>query len=324
MVMISDYQQRFDNYLKANRFAKAPKNLYEPFDYLLSLGGKRIRPVLAMIGAELAGASGDDALPAAMAVELFHNFSLMHDDIMDDAPLRRGEATVHEAYDVNTAILSGDAMLIKAYEFLLGYPTAISHHLIKGFVETSLLVCEGQQLDMDFEKRTDVTIAEYIDMITGKTSVLLGEALRLGSIVAGADAQVVDHAYKFGVNVGIAFQIQDDILDTYGLSAKVGKQIGGDIIQGKKTYLYLKAIELATDTQRESLEQLYYDQSIPKADKVEAVVKVFDSLHVRLYADEVKAAYRDLAYSHLDMIAVPDQQKSTLRNLAQYLLDRDE
>lgn len=324
MAMIADYQKRFEDYLKAKPFAKDPKNLYEPFDYLLSLGGKRIRPVLAMIGAELAGVAGDQALPAAMAVELFHNFSLMHDDIMDAAPLRRGQPTVHEAYNVNTAILSGDAMLIKAYEYLLDYPSAVSHHLIKGFVETSLLVCEGQQLDMDFETREDVTIAEYIDMITGKTSVLLGEALRLGCIVAGAEAQVIDHAYKFGVNVGIAFQIQDDILDTYGLSAKVGKQIGGDIIQGKKTYLYLKAIELATEAQRTSLQQLYYDDALHKSDKVEQVVQVFDSLHVRLYADEVKAAYRDLAFSHLDMIAVPDQQKATLRSLAQYLLDRDE
>lgn len=322
--MLRHYQDTFEAFLRENPFYNSPHNLYEPLDYLLALGGKRIRPVLTLLAAELAGGVVTEALDAAMAVELFHNFSLMHDDIMDAAPLRRGKATVHEHYDVNTAILSGDAMLIKAYEYLLKYPSTVSQELMRGFVQTSLQVCEGQQLDMDFEKRDDVTITEYITMITGKTSVLLGEALRLGAIIAGAEPKMIDHAYKFGVNVGIAFQIQDDILDTYGQTNKVGKQLGGDIIQGKKTYLYLKAIELSTPDQRLALQALYYDTSLSTTQKVDKVVAIFDGLHVRLYADEVKAAYRDLAYSHLDMIDVPQDRKSILKDVAQYLLDRAE
>lgn len=322
--MIQRYTDAIKSYIDAHRFQQHPQRLYEPLDYILSLGGKRIRPALTLMAAELSGGNITDALPAAFAVEVFHNFSLMHDDIMDAAPLRRGQPTVHERSDINTAILSGDAMLIKSYEPLLQYEQAVSHQLLTGFIATSLAVCEGQQLDMDFETRDDVDIPQYIEMITGKTSVLLGEAMRMGAIVGGADQQSQQHAYLFGVNVGIAFQIQDDILDTYGTHAKVGKQIGGDIIQGKKTYLYLKAIELATKDQKQQLVGLYTAQGIDKEEKIKSVVELFDALHVRLYADEVKAAYRDLAMSHLDAITGVDSKKEELRQLAQYILDREE
>lgn len=322
--MLARYLDVFSAYLDDHPFAKDPRTLYEPLDYILSLGGKRIRPALTLMTTDMMGGDMAAALPAAFAVEVFHNFSLMHDDIMDQAPLRRGQQTVHQLYDVNTAILSGDAMLIKAYEALMGYPDHIAMALLRGFSETSLAVCEGQQLDMDFETRGDVDIAAYIHMITGKTSVLLAEAMRMGAIVAGADKHLVRHAYGYGLNAGIAFQIQDDILDTYGEHAKVGKQIGGDILQGKKTYLYLKAIELATPEQQALLRGLYADRELADGEKIDAVVKIFDSLHVRLYAEEVKGAYRDLAHSHLDEISVADERKQTLRQLTQYLLDRDQ
>lgn len=321
--MLDRYLSLVNDYVNKNPFAKAPERLYEPLDYILSLGGKRIRPVLALMSCEMMGGKVEDALHAAYAVEIFHNFSLIHDDIMDVAPLRRGQETVHIKYDTNTAILSGDAMLIYAYKYLGLYEDHLVPQLMRNFTETSILVCEGQQLDMDFETRLDVEITEYMEMITNKTAVLLAESLRMGAIIAGADKTSQQHFYDFGRNVGIAFQMQDDILDTYGENHKVGKQKGGDIIQGKKTYLYLKALELSTETQRKELESLYEDQTMDQQDKVKAVTDIFDSLHVRLYADQVKEAYRDLAYSHLASIDTSGKDTSILKNLAQYLLDRD-
>lgn len=321
--MIDQYLSHINDYVEKHPFTKRPERLYEPLDYILSLGGKRIRPVLTLMACEMMNGSIEEALPAAYAIEIFHNFSLIHDDIMDCAPLRRGKETVHTKYDVNTGILSGDAMLIYAYQYLAKYQDALVPAMVRNFTETSILVCEGQQLDMDFEQRSDVDIPEYIEMITNKTAVLLAEALRMGALVAGASDHALQHFYDFGRNVGIAFQMQDDILDTYGENHKVGKQKGGDIIQGKKTYLYLKALELSTPDQRTYLETLYEDQEMDKQEKVTKVMEIFDELHVRVYADQVKEAYRDLAYSHLDTIDTGGNDTTILRQLAQYLLDRD-
>jgi geranylgeranyl diphosphate synthase type II len=321
--MIDQYLSHINDYVEKHPFTKRPERLYEPLDYILSLGGKRIRPVLTLMACEMMNGSIEEALPAAYAIEIFHNFSLIHDDIMDCAPLRRGKETVHTKYDVNTGILSGDAMLIYAYQYLAKYQDALVPAMVRNFTETSILVCEGQQLDMDFEQRSDVDIPEYIEMITNKTAVLLAEALRMGALVAGASDHALQHFYDFGRNVGIAFQMQDDILDTYGENHKVGKQKGGDIIQGKKTYLYLKALELSTADQRTYLESLYEDQEMDKQEKVTKVMEIFDELHVRVYADQVKEAYRDLAYSHLDTIDTGGNDTTILRQLAQYLLDRD-
>ena len=321
--MIDNYLKLIDNYIGLHPFTKRPERLYEPLDYILSLGGKRIRPVLTLMACEMMNGPVEKALPAAYAIEIFHNFSLIHDDIMDCAPLRRGKETVHTKYDINTGILSGDAMLIYAYQYLGKYEDTLVPRMMRNFTETSILVCEGQQLDMDFEQRSDVDIPEYMEMITNKTAVLLAEALRMGALVAGASDHALQHFYDFGRNVGIAFQMQDDILDTYGENHKVGKQKGGDIIQGKKTYLYLKALELSTVDQRKDLETLYEDQEMDKQEKVAKVMEIFDELHVRLYADQVKEAYRDLAYSHLDSIDTGGNDTTILRQLAQYLLDRD-
>ena len=321
--MIDNYLKLIDNYIGLHPFTKRPERLYEPLDYILSLGGKRIRPVLTLVACEMMNGPVEKALPAAYAIEIFHNFSLIHDDIMDCAPLRRGKETVHTKYDINTGILSGDAMLIYAYQYLGKYEDTLVPRMMRNFTETSILVCEGQQLDMDFEQRSDVEIPEYMEMITNKTAVLLAEALRMGALVAGASDHALQHFYDFGRNVGIAFQMQDDILDTYGENHKVGKQKGGDIIQGKKTYLYLKALELSTVDQRKDLETLYEDQQMDKQEKVAKVMEIFDELHVRLYADQVKEAYRDLAYSHLDSIDTGGNDTTILRQLAQYLLDRD-
>ena len=250
---ILHYQQEFLNYLQSKKWIKDPKNLYEPIDYILHLGGKRMRPILTLMAADIFSSNYKKALPAALAVEVFHNFTLVHDDIMDDAPLRRGKATVHEKWDISTGILSGDAMLILAYQYFENYEPIIFQKLAKLFSKTALEVCDGQQLDVDFETRKDVTIDEYINMIRLKTSVLVAAALKMGAIVAETNELDANLIYDFGLNLGLAFQLQDDYLDTFGDAATFGKQIGGDIIENKKTYLYLKALEVANPGPRTRL-----------------------------------------------------------------------
>ena len=237
---ILHYQKSFLQYLEAKNWIQEPKNLYEPIDYILQLGGKRIRPVLTLMAADIFSGDFQKALPAALAVEVFHNFTLVHDDIMDDAPLRRGQATVHEKWDLNTGILSGDAMLILAYQYFEDYEPHVFQKLSKLFSKTALEVCDGQQLDVDFETRNDVSIPAYIDMIRLKTSVLVAAALKMGAIVAETSNENANLIYDFGLNLGLAFQLQDDYLDTFGDPETFGKQIGGDIIENKKTFLYLK------------------------------------------------------------------------------------
>lgn len=321
MQFLEEYRTLFLAYMDEKRFAKDPQNLYVPVDYILGLGGKRIRPLLLLMAADLIGKQSTAALPASLAVEVFHNFTLLHDDIMDEAPLRRGMPTVHEKYDTNTAILSGDVMMISAYRLLENYPDNIAIQLLRIFNKMAIEVCEGQQLDMDFERREDVSIYEYIEMITFKTSVLIGASLQMGAVIGGLDAKSADHLYQYGKNIGIAFQMQDDVLDTFGES-KVGKQPGGDIIQNKKTYLYLKTLELCTAEEKRELRQFYQSRPSDTNHKVARVRDIMRGAHVLVHSEEVKKEYKNLAFSHLDAVSMPDDIKGSFRAFGEYLLGR--
>jgi len=245
MQPIEFYTTEFITYLKNRVTSKEPYNLYEPISYILELGGKRLRPVLTLLTTALFDGNYKNALDAALAIEVFHNFSLVHDDIMDDAPLRRGKTTVHEKWDINTGILSGDAMLINSYQYFESYPNEEFKKLVQLFSKTAIEVCEGQQYDIDFETRDDVTIAEYLKMVEFKTAVLVASAMKMGAIIANTSEENQDLVYEFGRNLGIAFQLQDDYLDAFGDPKTFGKQVGGDIIENKKTFLFLKALVLS-------------------------------------------------------------------------------
>jgi len=257
MLSIDAYRAVFIEFLEKNSYNNQPENLYKPINYIVNLGGKRLRPILTLMTTDIFAGDHREALDAALAVEVFHNFSLVHDDIMDDAPLRRGQTTVHEKWDLNTGILSGDAMLILAYQYFENYNGSIFKALAKLFSKTALEVCEGQQYDIDFETRDDVTIPEYLKMIEYKTSVLVAAAMKMGAIIANASEADQDHIYEFGRNLGIAFQLQDDYLDAFGDPETFGKQVGGDIIENKKTYLYLKTLEHANQKQTNQLVDLF-------------------------------------------------------------------
>jgi geranylgeranyl diphosphate synthase type II len=317
MYQVEQYTHIFTSYLEQHPLTRPPVRLYEPADYILSLGGKRLRPVFALMGAHLYG-DPEKALNVAMAVEVFHNFTLLHDDIMDEAPLRRGKPTVHKKYNTHTAILTGDVMMIQSYQYLLDYQDPLMvKSLLDIFNKMAFEVCEGQQWDMDFETRADVTINEYIHMITYKTSVLIAASLQMGSLVSGASAQDQKHLYEFAKNFGIAFQLQDDILDTFGEEAKVGKTIGGDILQNKKTYLFLKALDLADDNQKERLKYLYFSKQadLSPEEKIREVTQIFKAVHVVEYARQVIEAYRDLALSHLSACSPDMEKKKVLSDL---------
>ncbi|MBL7717203.1 MAG: polyprenyl synthetase family protein [Flavipsychrobacter sp.] len=300
-------------------FPGAPNNLYAPCTYLLQLGGKRVRPVLCLMGNELFGDIGPDAWHAGYAIELFHNFTLIHDDIMDKAPLRRGQPTVHEKYGLTAGILCGDVMNIYAYEQLAKVRTSLGQ-ILHLFNKTAIEVCEGQQLDMDFEQRGDVHIDEYIQMITLKTSVLLACALKMGALIGGATEGNADKLYEFGKNLGIAFQLQDDYLDAYGATDKLGKQNGGDIKANKKTYLLLKAMENANREQRAAMEQLLLTDG---AGKVADMLQLFSDTRADLACRDAVALYSRRAFDSLEDVAALRKRKEPLHELASYLLMRD-
>ncbi len=301
-----------------------PAGLYEPAAYLLQQTGKRVRPLLALLGASLFEAGVEKALPVALAVEVFHNFTLVHDDIMDASPLRRGKPTVHATYGENTAILAGDLLLIKAYEALaeLKDPAAL-RPIIEVFNRVAVGVCEGQQLDVDFETREDVTIADYLRMIELKTAVLLGGALQMGALAAGASETAAAHLYEFGRLTGIAFQLQDDYLDTFGEEAAVGKQIGNDITTNKKTFLYLRSRELAAPELRTELEG-YYARTGENAEKVIRVTQLMHELEIPRLAAKLRDDYQARAYEALDRVtATQPERKQDLVDLAEALLQRE-
>ncbi|SDR68257.1 geranylgeranyl diphosphate synthase, type II [Formosa sp. Hel1_31_208] len=323
MQNIQSYHEAFLKHLESAVQHKEPVNLYDPINYILQLGGKRLRPILTLMTAEIFGCDYHKALNAALSVEVFHNFSLVHDDIMDDAPLRRGQDTVHEKWDINTGILSGDAMLIMAYQLFENYDSSVFQGLAKLFSKTALEVCEGQQYDVDFETRDDVTIAEYLTMIEYKTAVLVGAAMKMGAIVAGASEECQNAIYNFGKNLGIAFQLQDDYLDAFGDPKTFGKQVGGDIIENKKTFLYLKALEFSQKEHKLQLEHLYSINPSDPSEKIETVKHLFESCgSVKATTKEVKY-YTDKAFSVLETIKISNENKVALRSFGEELMNRN-
>ncbi|WP_222982937.1 polyprenyl synthetase family protein [Flagellimonas meishanensis] len=319
---IEQYRTKFIAQLEARIQLSEPKNLYEPIQYILGLGGKRLRPVLTLMAVELFGGKAEAGMDAALAVEMFHNFSLMHDDIMDDAPLRRGKTTVHEKWDVKTGILSGDAMLILAYQFFESYPPEVFKELSKLFSQTAIEVCEGQQYDVDFETRWDVTIPEYLKMIEYKTSVLVAAALKMGAIVANAPKEDAEAIYGFGKNLGIAFQLQDDYLDAFGDPKTFGKQVGGDIMENKKTFLYLTSIGKGTKEQRESLLHLYSIKPKDPTAKVETVKSIFEECGaVEATKAEIKS-FTQKAFDTLERMRLSEANKGLLLQFGKNLMQR--
>ena len=322
MHSIYQYQEFISVYLESQYETKEPRNLYEPVHYILKLGGKRIRPVLTLMSAEVFDADYKLALPAALAVEVFHNFSLIHDDIMDDAPLRRGNETVHEKWNTNTAILSGDAMLILAYQYFEKYNTDVFRDLAKLFSKTALEVCEGQQYDVDFETRDDVTIDQYLKMIEYKTAVLVGASMKMGAIVAETSAENANLIYDFGLNLGLAFQLQDDYLDAFGNPETFGKQVGGDIIENKKTYLYLKAIEFANSDEKEQLLHLFSIQPEDNSAKIASVKEIFNSSGASSATQKAIQDYTLKAFETLRNISIDNEKKDILRSFGENLMGR--
>ena len=311
-------------YHAENPFPASPAALYEPCEYILELGGKRLRPAILLLAAQLYQDDPSPALPAAWAVELFHNFSLLHDDIMDAAPLRRGKPTVHTRWNLSTGILSGDAMLIHAYQHLARVgDDATQRRLQTIFSRTAIEVCEGQQMDMDFESADQVAIDTYIRMIELKTAVLLGCALQMGALAAGAPESDAQHLYEFGRLAGIAFQIQDDLLDTYGDPEKFGKQVGGDILQNKKTFLVLTALENASAEDADALQKLLQTDASAGPEKVNAVRAIFDRNQVPERTAAAKQAYETQAFAHLNAVQLPEARKASLKAFVEALFVRE-
>lgn len=319
---IGYYQQIVADYFHNHSLEKEPVSLYRPIQYILSLGGKRMRPILTLMATEIFEEDCKKALPAAIAVEMFHNFSLVHDDIMDDAPLRRGNQTVHEKWDLNTGILSGDAMLILAYQYFEGYEPHVFRSLAKLFSKTAIEVCEGQQWDVDFESRDDVTIDEYIRMITCKTAVLVGAAMKMGGIVAQTSEENCDFIYDFGLNLGVAFQLQDDYLDAFGDPETFGKQVGGDIIENKKTYLYLKALEQSNDFEKENLRQWFAVHPEDNSDKIVAVKNIFKHTGADAATRDAIERYTQSAFATLRQMDISEDKKEMLKQFGVSLMQR--
>jgi len=323
MKKLKDLQLLIEEAIVKLDIPRHPVELYEPVKYILSLGGKRMRPALLLMACDLFGGNVEAALSPALAIEVFHNFTLVHDDIMDNAPLRRGKATVHERWGQNAGILSGDVMLVLAYQLMMKVEDRLLRTVLDVFSTTAVGVCEGQQLDMDFEKRQTVGIDEYLEMIRLKTSVLLGGALKIGALIGGADLADADLLYSFGEHLGIAFQLQDDILDVYGDPDKFGKQVGGDIMSNKKTYLLIKALELANWSQANELNDWINSKDFDGEQKVNAVTDIYNQLNVRQYAENEMETHAEKAFKALDEISLPTEQKQYLRYFADGLLVRE-
>ena len=308
--------------LEKFNFGTTPNELYEPARYILAIGGKRLRPLLVILGHHLFSDNWEDVIRPSVAVEIFHNFTLMHDDIMDAAPLRRGEETVHTKWNNNTAILSGDAMLIKAYKALDGLDPISYKRTVQLFNKTAVEVCEGQQYDMNFETRNDVSESEYIEMIRLKTAVLLGFSLELGSILAGATKENTKLIRAFGEEIGIGFQLKDDILDVFGDASAVGKQVGGDIISNKKTFLLIKALEKANAEQKAKLEHWINRDTFEPKEKVEAVTAIYNEIGINELSNSVAESYFEGAFQKLQKIDAPEDKKALLKAFSIDIMNR--
>lgn len=320
MQSFEQLSSQFGSFFNQAHFPAQPESLYRPAEYFLGLGGKRVRPVCCLMGNELFDEILPDTWQVASAIELFHNFTLIHDDIMDKAPLRRGLETVHIKYGEPTALLAGDVMLVVAYDYLNKVKSPHYHRLVSLFNTTAKEVCEGQQLDMDFEKQDTVSLDAYLHMIELKTSVLLAASLKLGAILGGAGEGNLHHIYEFGKNLGIAFQVQDDYLDCFGDPSKFGKQVGGDILSNKKTFLLIRALETAQGKDQQDLQALL--QSNPP-DKVQQVLNIYKNTGVDQWAVQLKNQFMEKALQHLEDIAVLSKRKEPLRQLAHFLVQRD-
>ena len=319
MKSIQELSSLISGELSSIKYPKNPLSLYEPIEYILDLGGKRMRPILVLMAHQLFGKNIEKAIPPALAIEIFHNFTLLHDDIMDNAPLRRGQKTVHEKWNNNVAILSGDTMLVQAYQLMADVDNTIVKQVLAVFSKAAIEVCEGQQWDMDFETQSDVSIPDYLKMIEYKTAVLLGAALQIGGITAGASKEEQNHLYAFGRDLGIAFQLKDDLLDAFGDAETFGKQVGGDIMANKKTYLYLKALALADGTQRQNLEQ-YFSTNDTSQLKVDAVKTIFSNLEIPDLTTNLIREYHARAMENL--AAIESENKEPLLAFSALLMDR--
>lgn len=323
MHSIEQLQSIINKAIADTKYTSEPAELYEPISYLMQLGGKRMRPVLVLISTELFGGNVFKALDAAIGIELFHNFTLMHDDIMDKAPLRRGNPTVHVKWNESAAILSGDVMFVEAYKLMIKVEDSILRKVLDIFSDTASGVCQGQQADMNFEKRDDVGLEEYIEMIRLKTAVLLAGSMQIGALIGGAEQEQAGLLYEFGENLGLAFQLQDDILDVYGDPEKFGKQVGGDILADKKTFLLIKARELATGETALELDKWLNNSDVLPENKVNAITTIYNSIGVRKLAEAEMENYVLKALNALDKIAVDKSRKELLRGFAEHLLIRE-
>ena len=321
---MENYSELFLNYIKSFRFKETPVGLYEPINYLLELGGKRVRPQLTLMATDIFGGNLKKSLPSALSVELFHNFTLIHDDIMDDAPLRRGQQTVHERWNINTGILAGDTMLVQAYQSLEAYPDELFGKLTRLLSQTAIQVCEGQQFDLDFETQSETTIEEYLEMIRLKTAVLVGCALKMGAYISVVDESESQKLYDFGVKLGMAFQIQDDFLDAFGDSETFGKQLGGDIIENKKTILYHKALSMASFKQKDQLREWFQANKKfnNQVDKVLIVKKLFKETGAAEASQKLMQYYTKEAFNILDTLAINSEKKQLLIDFSNKLMQR--
>ena len=321
MIDTETLSSKIENALTSIEYTENPKELYEPISYILSLGGKRIRPTLVLLGCEMFDGDIDQAIDPAIGIEMFHNFTLLHDDIMDNAPLRRSKPTVHEKWNTNIAILSGDAMFVKSVQYISKVKNDILKEVLDLFNRSALIVCEGQQYDMNFEDRNDVSIEEYIQMIQAKTATLLACSLKLGAFIGNASDADAQELYNFGINIGIAFQLKDDLLDVYGESGKFGKQVGGDIIANKKTYLLIKALELSQNSISEELNS--WLKSKENEQKVEMITAIYDQLKIKTITENAIDEYYNKAIENLTKISVEESKKEQLKQLTDKLMVRE-
>jgi len=321
MKSYKDLYEIIEKEISSYNFNGNPDELYKPIDYMMSLGGKRVRPVLLLMSCNLFAEDINNAIPAALAVEVFHNFTLVHDDIMDNAPLRRGKETVFKKWGLAEAILSGDVMMIKAVEIIAKTKGADTLKMIAELNDVACKVCEGQQIDMNFEKRDDVSLQEYIYMITLKTAVLLGAALKLGAIAANANDEDCKNLYEFGKNIGTAFQIQDDILDSFGDGDLTGKQVGGDIVSNKKTILLIQLLNCIKNEDLKLIQKIMHSEN--NSEKVSEMLNLYGNYKVREFAEDQMKQYLTLAFNHFDKINLPESRKTILRKMAEDLMSRE-
>lgn len=311
MLKAEDFLKIINEGIKQLDFGNEPKNLYDPINYSLSVGGKRIRPVLCLLACQACGGDYKNALNAAYAIEIFHNFTLLHDDMMDNATLRRGKAVVHVKWNSNIALLSGDAMSVIAYKYISKTKNLVP--VLDVFSDTALKICEGQQYDMDFETRTDVSEEEYIKMINLKTAVLIAASLKIGALVADADSETANNLYECGRNIGLAFQLQDDYLDSFGNEEIFGKKIGGDIVSNKKTYLLIKALQISNKSTKKKLIDLLNQKVFDPEEKIKAVLKIYEELKIKKFSEELMNFYIAQADRYFDKLNINSNEAEILR-----------